>query len=114
MENRVETEDREEGLGIEEYDHEVDPDIIYLYFDDDVEVECVVLGVFEVEDKEYIALLPESEEEILLYEYRENSEDFELIPIKDEEELQSVYEAYYVLFEEEADELDEEDDLDIE
>ena len=40
-----------------DHDHE-GIDIIYLTLEDDSELECEVLGIFSVEDKEYIALLP--------------------------------------------------------
>ncbi len=94
-----------------DHDHEGEIDVIYLTFEDDIEVECEVLGVFEVENKEYIALLPADEDEVLLYEYKESDEDFELIPIEDEEELETVGNAYFELFEEDGEygEYDEED-----
>lgn len=96
-----------------DHNHEGEVDVIYLTFDDDEEVECKVLGVFEVENKEYIALLPSDEDEILLYEYKESEEDFDLIPIEDEKELDLVSKAYFELFEDESDveygEYDEEE-----
>ncbi len=91
------------------HDHEGEIDVIYLTFEDDVEVECEVLGIFEVEDKEYIALLPGDEDEVLLYEFKESEEDFELIPIEDEKELELVAESYFDLFEDEEYGEDEED-----
>lgn len=92
-----------------EHDHEHDEDIevIYLTFEDDIEVECRVLGVFEVENKEYIALLPEDEDEILLYEFKDTEEEFDLIPIEDEKELDLVSDAYYELFEDDDMEFEE-------
>lgn len=95
------------------HDHEGEVDVIYLTFDDDEEVECQVLGVFEVENKEYIALHPADEDEILLYEYKETEEEFDLIPIEDEQELELVSSAYFELFDDEDDaeygEYDEEE-----
>lgn len=96
-----------------DHDHDGDIDVIYLTFEDDKEVECEVLGVFEVENKEYIALLPSDEDEVLLYEYKESDEDFDLIPIANEEELELVAKAYFELFEDddlEYGEYDEEDE----
>ncbi len=79
-------------------------DIIYLTLDDDTELECSVLGIFEVEDVEYIALLPMGEEEVLLYRYVELEDDeFDLLPIEDEGEFETVSEAFEALF------LDDED-----
>ena len=51
------------GCGHEhDHDHEdcccEDADMIYLTLDDDTELECQILGVFEVGEQEYIALLP--------------------------------------------------------
>lgn len=95
------------------HDHEEGIDVIYLTFEDDEEVECQVLGVFEVENKEYIALLPSDEDEVLLYEYKDSDEEFDLIPIEDDEELELVSKAYFELFEDEDDleygEYDEEE-----
>lgn len=74
-------------------------DIIYLTLEDDTELECSVLGIFEVEDVEYIALLPMGEEEVLLYRYIEHEdEEFDLLPIEDEEEFGTVSEAFEALF----------------
>ncbi len=65
---------------------------ITLKFEDGEEVECEVLGVFEVGDKDYIALLPEGEDEdIYLYGYEEYEDDtFELLDIEDDEEFARV------------------------
>lgn len=86
-----------------DHDHEDDVDIIYLTFENDEEVECKVMGVFEVENKEYMALFIEAEDAILLYEYKETDEDFDLLPIEDEDELELVSNAYIDLFEDEDD-----------
>lgn len=88
------------------HEHEEEMDAIYLTLEDDTELECAVLGVFEVEDKEYIALLPVGEEDVFLYEYKElEEEEFDLISIEDDEEFELVSEAFYALF------LDEDEDL---
>ncbi len=100
------------GVNCDDHDHEhddfefedMDNDIIYLTLDDDTELECSVLGIFEVEDVEYIALLPLGEEEVLLYRYIElEDEEFDLLPIENEEEFQTVSEAFEALFMEEDD-----------
>lgn len=95
------------------HDHENEEmDVIYLTLDDDSELECGVLGIFEVEDKEYIALLPMGEEEVLLYEYKElEDEEFDLGPIDDEEEFNLVTEAFYALYSDDEDEDFDEDDF---
>ena len=104
------------GCGVdcnEENDHhhheylefgEEDYEIMYLTLDDDTELECSVLGIFEVDDDEYIALLPIGEDEVLLYKYVElEEEDFDLLPIEDEEEFGTVSEAFYALFSDDDD-----------
>lgn len=96
-----------------DHDHEHEEmEVIYLTLDDDSELECGVLGIFEVEDKEYIALLPVGEEEVLLYAYTELEDgEFDLGPIDDEEEFELVSEAFYALY---SDDEDFEDDDDVE
>ena len=65
---------------------------ITLEFDDGVEVETEIMGIFEVEGKEYIALLPDDgTDDVYLYGYKEvNDEDFELIDIEDDAEFEKV------------------------
>lgn len=110
------------GVNCEDHDHEdfefedMDGnDIIYLTLDDDTELECNVLGIFEVEDVEYIALLPMGEEEVLLYRYIELEDDeFDLLPIEDDKEFATVSEAFEALFMDDDDfiEFENYDDLD--
>lgn len=78
-----------------------DPDKIYLTLIDDTEVECNILGTFEVDELEYIALVPIDEEEVLLYRFEEKGDNLELINIEDDEEFEIVSEAFYTLFVEE-------------
>lgn len=114
------------GCGVDcdedhEFDHELhdhdfdemeDFGMIHLTLDDDTELDCVVLGIFEVEDDEYIALLPEGEDEVLLYRFveHEDDEEFDLFPIEEEEEFNLVSEAFNLLFLDDEGELDMEDD----
>jgi uncharacterized protein YrzB (UPF0473 family) len=105
----------------EEHDHdhmlfEDDEDeIMYLTLDDDTELECTVLGIFEVEDVEYIALLPMGEDEVLLYRYVQlEEEDFDLLPIENEEEFETVSEAFYALFSDDEDDFVEYDNYEVE
>lgn len=88
-------------------------DIIYLTLEDDSELECGVLGIFEIEDKSYIALVSlDDEEQVLLYEYKEDGDEFELGQIEDEDELEAVLEAFDTLFMEDDYDEDEFDDID--
>ena len=105
------------NCGNEEHDHcgcgcDDEMEIITLTLDDDTELECNVLGTFEVDDYEYIALVPFDDDQVLLYRYEEDEEGFELINIEDDEEFEVVSEAFYTLFVEE--DLDFYDDEDLE
>lgn len=67
-------------------------DIITLEFDDDTAVDAEVIGVFDVSDKEYIALAPlDGTDDVYIYGYKDNDDDtFELIEIDDEEEFNTA------------------------
>ena len=77
-------------------------EFITLEFDDNTEVECEILGIFELNGKEYIALIPQDESnEAYLYGYRELSdEEFELLDIDDDAEYGAVVEEFLRLTEE--------------
>lgn len=83
------------------HDHE-EVEMLELTLDDDTTLKTYVLGIFEVEDKEYIALLPEDDERVLLYEYIEDDQgEVELKVIEEDDEFEIVSEAYNELFPEE-------------
>lgn len=67
-------------------------DFITLQFDGGEDIECEILGIFDVEDKEYIALLPDDDsEDVYIYRYNELPDDeFELLDIEDDEEFEKV------------------------
>lgn len=67
-------------------------DIITLEFEDGVELECEIMGVFDHAGKDYIALIPlDDSDDVYIYEYQEVGEDeFELIDIEDEALFESV------------------------
>ncbi len=77
-------------------------DILTLEFDDGVEEECGILGVFDALGKEYIALNPLGTEDVYIYGYKEYDEDYELIDITDEEEFEKVVAEFEKLAVEEA------------
>ena len=89
------------------HDHDEDLEIITLTLDDGTEVECGIIGTYEVEDKSYMALLAIEDEEILLFNYEEDEEGFEITPIEDDEEFDLAAEAYYELFADEFDDLED-------
>ena len=67
-------------------------DIITLEFDNGDEVECEIMGVFDFNGKEYIALSPDDgTDDVYIYGYKEVGEDeFELIDIEDDAEFEAV------------------------
>ena len=67
-------------------------DVITLEFDDGAEIECEIMGVFDYNGKEYIALIPDDgTDDVYIYGYKEVGEDeFELIDIEDDGEFEAV------------------------
>ena len=98
--------DKEYDAEVLEEAEEDEPMIVTLEYDDGTEIETEVLGVFEVEGKEYIALIPDDDsDDVYLYGYKESDDDeFELIDIEDEAEFDKVVEAFDALMEEEEEE----------
>ena len=68
-------------------DMEEEVDIITLEFDEGEEVECEIMGVFDFNGKEYIALIPDDgTDDVYIYGYKEVGEDeFEIVYIDDDE-----------------------------
>lgn len=94
------------------HDHEHEHghhDSITLTMDDNEEVDCAVLGIFDVEDKEYIALLPNDSDDVFIYIYNE-SEDGEvtLENIESQEDFDKISAIFMEIVENE--EEDEEAD----
>lgn len=98
------------GCGHDHHDHEKES--ILLTLEDDSQVECEVLAIYPLEDKEYIALLAVDDEDgkVLLYEYQDspNSDDVELSMIESEEEFNRAADEFTRLMDEEE-EMDGED-----
>jgi hypothetical protein len=90
----------------DEIEREEELETITLEFDDGVVLETEVLGVFESDGKDYIALAPEDgSDDVYLYGYQEveNSEDeFELLDIDDEAEFSAAVETFEKLMDMEA------------
>lgn len=93
------------GCGCQDHDHQ-EYQMIQLSLEDGKEVSAAVLEVFELDGKEYIALLPVEEENVLLYEFKEDEEGVELINIESDEEFDAVSQAFLelVAFDEEDEE----------
>jgi len=67
-------------------------EIITLEFDDDTRMDCEILGIFDYDGKDYIALIPDDEsDDVYIYGYEEDEdENFELIDITDDELFKKV------------------------
>lgn len=74
---------------------EDDADIITLEFDDG-EVEAEIMGVFDCDGKEYIALIPlDDSDDVYIYGYKEIGDDeFELVDIEDDAEFDKVVKEF--------------------
>lgn len=82
---------------------------VTLTLDDDSELDCAVVAIFPVQDKDYIALLPLGVEDaqVYLYRFKHNTdEDLELENIEDDEEFELVADAYDALLMDAEDEED--------
>lgn len=88
-------------------------DVLTLTLDDDTTLECEVIGIFETEGQDYIALIPvEDDEESEVYIYR-YSEDAEGNPVLDNIESDEEFEKAGAAFDELLDslEFDEEEEV---
>ena len=61
------------------------------------------MGIFDVDGKEYIALIPDDDsDDVYLYGYKEvDDEEFELIDIEDDDEFDKVVKVFEELTDEE-------------
>lgn len=92
-------------------------DTVTLTLDDDTEVECAIVSIYEANNREYIALLPlggeeEKNGEVYIYRYLEDAEgNPSLENIEDDEEYEGAADAFdEMLDEEEYEELVPADD----
>lgn len=88
---------------------------VTLTLDNDEEIECAVLTIYSVDDKEYIALLPLAEEgdnedgEVYIYRYTETADgEPTLDNIEDDDEYEAAADAFDEwLDEQEFEDMDE-------
>ena len=96
-------------MNSEEYMEEDDLGSVILTLDDDTELECSILCIYPVGDKEYIALLPmnDDSDEVLIYRFIDNGEDQdpELENIEDDDAYDAAVDAFDEILDE--DEFDE-------
>lgn len=88
------------------HDHE-EADFITLEFEDEEtgkveEIECEIMGTFECDGKEYIALLPDDgSDDVFIYGYKELGEEFEIVDIESDEEFEKAVAEFDKLMAEE-------------
>ena len=77
-------------------------DVITLQFEDGQDVECEIMGVFDYNGKEYIALIPlDGTDDVYIYGYQEVGEDeFEILEIEDDAEFEAVVAEFDAIMEE--------------
>lgn len=92
--------DHDEGCGCGHHHHE-EVETITLTTDDGEELNCTILGTFDVDDKQYIALLPEDSEDVFIYGFSEAEDDIKLEKIESDEEYDKAGEAFMALWSEE-------------
>ena len=77
---------------------------VTLALDDDTELECVVVAIFKVQDKDYIALLPREDnddEQVFLYRLKNTLDSgLEFENIVDDNEFELVAQAFDALTDE--------------
>lgn len=97
-----------EDIAVTEEEDEEEPEIITLEFEDDTKVDCEVMGIFDYEDKDYIALIPDDgTDDVYIYGYQEYDDgSFELEDIEDDELFKKVAAEFESIMED----TDEEED----
>jgi len=94
-----------------DHDHDEELPTVTLTLEDDTQLECAVLGTFDVEDNEYIAVVPLDSDEALIYKFIQHEDDeIELTSIESDEEFEKASEAFYTFFAEEFEDEDEEEE----
>ena len=78
-------------------------DVITLQFEDGQDVECEIMGVFDYNGKEYIALIPlDGTDDVYIYGYKEVGDDeFELVDIEDDAEFEAAVAEFDAIMAEE-------------
>lgn len=71
-------------------------DIITLEFDDGSAIECEIMGIFDYDGNDYIALIPQDDsDDVYIYGYKElEDEEFELLDIEDDDLFAKVVEEF--------------------
>ena len=93
------SEEKTCGCG-HDHDEMEEMETMTLTLEDDTELVCGIIGVIEVDGVEYIALLPEEDDTVLIYQYNEKGDDIELALIEDDDVFDKVSNAFNEIWEE--------------
>ncbi len=71
-------------------------EVITLEYEDGTTLECEIMGVFDYDGNDYIALIPlDDSDDIYIYGYKEVGDDeFELLDVEDDELFAHVVEEF--------------------
>ncbi len=78
--------------------HDHDHQYINLTLENDEEVKCLVIGLFQVKEQEYIALVPEGEETAYIYRFFEDENGPMLTNIESDEEYDLVVDKFNEIY----------------
>ncbi len=103
------TEDKGKEVEVTAEEDDEEPEIITLEFEDNTKVDCEVMGIFDYEDKDYIALIPQDgSDDVYIYGYQEYDDgSFELEDIEDDELFAKVSAEFESIMRDEEDIEDE-------
>ena len=94
-----------------EHDHEHGHHTVTLELETGEELVCPIIEIFEVNDKEYIALLHPQEELAMLYGFMDYEDgSIELTEITEDDEYELVSKAFNILFDDEDDEAGDDEE----
>ena len=84
-----------------DHDHHDHEQMVTITLENDEELNCAILGNFEVGDQDYIALLPEGTEEVLIYRFVEDENgEVDLQNIESDEEFAKVSDGFNAFMDE--------------
>lgn len=75
---------------------------IHIETEEGKELECSVIGIFELDEYEYIAMVPDGTSDLYLYRYAENEDGIELDSIEDLDEMAAVESLFFEIFGDES------------
>jgi len=92
-----------------EIEEEEDVEIISLEFDDGSKMDCEIMGIFDHDGQEYIALLPDDgTDDVYIYGYEEDKDgNFDLLDIADDKLFKSVADEFEAIMASDDDNTEE-------